>query len=60
MARLKFQERIVPEDTIEVSLSFAADPGCVDFSLRRGETLCASGRLWFERSSSDEVTVSHE
>jgi hypothetical protein len=54
MARLKFQERIVPNDLIEVRLSFGADkPGglsterSVEFWLRRGESVCATGRLWF-------------
>jgi|GEM_PF-3975467 len=50
MARLKFQERIVPNDLIEVSLKFAdavsAERG-VEFVLRRDATVCASGRLWF-------------
>lgn len=50
MARLKFQERIVPNDLIEVSLTFAdaasAERG-VEFVLRRDEKVCASGRLWF-------------
>lgn len=51
MARLKFQERIVPNDVIDVSLTFAdtsAHERSVEFALRRGETVCASGRLWFE------------
>lgn len=48
MARVKFQERIVPGDSVEVCLTFAPDPACVDFSLRRGDNVCASGRLWFE------------
>jgi 3-hydroxymyristoyl/3-hydroxydecanoyl-(acyl carrier protein) dehydratase len=51
MARLKFQERIVPNDLIEVSLTFAADSvgteRSVEFALRRGASVCASGRLWF-------------
>jgi len=54
MARLKFQERIVPLDLIEVRLTFADTDGeerSVEFALRRGERLCASGRLWFEAES---------
>ena len=54
MARLKFQERIVPNDLIEISLAFArasdglaAGEKSVEFALRRGERVCASGRLWF-------------
>lgn len=47
MARLKFQERIKPDELIDVSLAFAQDPGQVDFTLRRGATLCAAGRLVF-------------
>ena len=54
MARLKFQERIVPQDLIAISLTFAPDSAGaergVDFALRRGERVCASGRLWFARS----------
>jgi 3-hydroxymyristoyl/3-hydroxydecanoyl-(acyl carrier protein) dehydratase len=52
MARLKFQERIVPNDLVEVSLSFgsaaeAAAEQSVEFALRRGGSVCANGRLWF-------------
>lgn len=58
MARLKFQERIVPNDLIEVALTFA-DRGTqergVEFALRRGETTCASGRLWFEPIAGADV-----
>jgi 3-hydroxymyristoyl/3-hydroxydecanoyl-(acyl carrier protein) dehydratase len=45
MARLKFQERIVPNDVVSVTLQFGGSS--VDFSLRRGDTLCANGRLVF-------------
>lgn len=48
MARLKFQDRIVPNDSVEVHLTFPSDPACVEFSVRRGDNVCASGRLWFE------------
>ena len=47
MARLKFQERIKPDELIDVSLTFAQDPTSVDFALRRGATVCATGRLVF-------------
>jgi hypothetical protein len=47
MARLKFQERIKPDELIDVSLTFAQDPTQVDFTLRRGATVCAAGRLVF-------------
>jgi 3-hydroxymyristoyl/3-hydroxydecanoyl-(acyl carrier protein) dehydratase len=50
MARLKFQERIVPNDVIEVSLSFgsaSAEEHSVEFALKRGDNVCANGRLWF-------------
>lgn len=47
MTRIKFQERIKPDDSIDVALSFPSDPSQVDFSLRRGETVCAAGRLSF-------------
>lgn len=47
MTRIKFQERIKPDDSIDVALSFPSDPLHVDFSLRRGETVCAAGRLSF-------------
>jgi 3-hydroxymyristoyl/3-hydroxydecanoyl-(acyl carrier protein) dehydratase len=57
MARLKFQERIVPNDLIEVRLTFAAvdntaSERSVEFALRRGESVCASGRLWFAAGGS--------
>ncbi|HET8932369.1 MAG TPA: hypothetical protein VFN67_02970, partial [Polyangiales bacterium] len=50
MARLKFQERIVPNDLIEVSLHFgssSAEEQSVEFALKRGDSVCANGRLWF-------------
>jgi 3-hydroxyacyl-[acyl-carrier-protein] dehydratase len=47
MARLKFQERIVPNDVIDVCLELGA-AGVIDFSLRRGDSVCATGRLHFE------------
>jgi hypothetical protein len=47
MTRIKFQERIKPDELIAVALSFPSDPLQVDFSLRRGETVCAAGRLTF-------------
>jgi hypothetical protein len=53
MARLKFQERILPDDRIEVSLSFGADPRQVDFALRRATTVCAAGRLSFALRASE-------
>jgi hypothetical protein len=60
MARLKFQERIVPNDLVEVSLRFAPDTAdavaterSVEFALRRGDSLCASGRLWFLRTHAE-------
>jgi 3-hydroxymyristoyl/3-hydroxydecanoyl-(acyl carrier protein) dehydratase len=60
MARLKFQERIVPNDLVEVSLRFAPDSAdavaterSVEFALRRGDSLCASGRLWFLRTHAE-------
>lgn len=57
MARLKFQERILPDDVVEVHLAAAQDASCVDFSLRRGETVCASGRLWFEPSQRGPLSI---
>jgi len=47
MVRLKFQERIMPGDSIEVVLTFLADPAQLDFSLVRDGALCAAGRLGF-------------
>lgn len=51
MVRLKFQERILPDDDIIIALAFPADPSQVDFTLRRGTVTCASGRLSFELAS---------
>ncbi|MET0388831.1 MAG: hypothetical protein ABW321_22855 [Polyangiales bacterium] len=47
MSRLKFQERIVPGNAVELVLSFHPDPTQIDFSIRRGTTVCAAGRLVF-------------
>jgi hypothetical protein len=47
MARVKFQERIKPDELIDVSLTFGQEPTQVDFTLRRGATVCAAGRLVF-------------
>ena len=54
MARLKFQERIMPGDHIQVVLTFPADPKQLDFSLLRSGSVCAAGRLSFEPASSRE------
>jgi hypothetical protein len=48
MARLKFTGRIQPGDTIEVVLEERPGQSQLDFSLRRGTTLCAAGTLGFE------------
>ncbi|MEY4580627.1 MAG: hypothetical protein RL701_5330 [Pseudomonadota bacterium] len=54
MTRLKFQERILPDDHIEVLLDFGADPANIDFTLRRAATICAAGRLTFEAQVQSE------
>jgi hypothetical protein len=48
LTRLKFQERILPDDRVVVALVFGSDPRQVDFALRRATTICAAGRLNFE------------
>jgi hypothetical protein len=53
MTRIKFQERIKPDELIDVALTFPSDRQQVDFALRRGETLCAAGRLSFASKTSE-------
>jgi hypothetical protein len=48
MARLKFSGRIQPGDTIEVVLEERPGQSQLEFTLRRGPTLCAAGTLGFE------------
>ena len=47
MARLKFSGRIQPGETIDVVLQGRPGDGQLDFTLRRGKTLCAAGSLSF-------------
>jgi hypothetical protein len=47
MTRLKFSERISPDDTIEVHLHWRGTEPALEFALRRASTLCAAGRLSF-------------
>jgi hypothetical protein len=51
MSRVKFSERIVPDDDVDVVLTFAAAEPFVDFALRRGAIACATGRLAFATAS---------
>lgn len=51
MSRLKFTGRIQPGETIDVVLSQRAGSASVDFSLKRGETLCSAGSLSFREAA---------
>lgn len=46
--RLKFRRPIRPGEHLTLALTYAADVPEVDFTLAKGETPCASGRLIFE------------
>jgi hypothetical protein len=44
---LKFTKRILPGDRVELLFTWLGDTEA-SFSVRRGETVCAAGRLSFE------------
>jgi len=47
MTRLKFRRPIRPADQLELELTRAHQSSDIDFQIRRGTTICASGRLSF-------------
>ncbi len=46
--RLKFLGRIVPDDQLELTLSWTLGKPAVDFTLSRGDKVCSGGRIVFE------------
>lgn len=53
LSRLKFQDRILPGDVIDVVLDWSEDGTTFDFRIVRDETTCASGRVELEPSADE-------
>ena len=47
MTRVKFLDRVRPDQDVEVVLSWREPEPSVEFALRRADTLCATGKLSF-------------
>lgn len=48
LTRLKFLDRILPDDRIDVELRWRNEEPAVEFRLKRGETTCSAGRIAFD------------
>ncbi|HEY2735976.1 MAG TPA: hypothetical protein VGI70_18390, partial [Polyangiales bacterium] len=50
MSRIKFANRIKPDERVDVELAWRNDEPQIDFALRRGDAICSAGKLNFESS----------
>lgn len=46
---LKFQQAVLPDQTLRLTLEHAPEAGVVRFAYHRGQNLCSDGRLAFRR-----------
>lgn len=46
---LKFQQAVMPDQTLRLALQHVPESGLVRFAYHRGQNLCSEGRLTFQR-----------